>query len=102
VAIVEHIGTSSLIFVPNEHDFDVPELAPILDVYARGKGIDARRRTQLCKLAWDLTGDSFGGRQQLYERLHSGDPEAVMRTVYQRYDVAPAVAMVERLLGWDD
>jgi 4-hydroxyphenylacetate 3-monooxygenase oxygenase component len=100
VAIVEHIGTSSLIFVPSEHDFDVAELAPILDLYAKGKDIDARRRTQLCKLAWDLTGDSFGGRQQLYERLHSGDPDVVMRGVYQRYDIAPAVAMVERLLGW--
>ncbi|SDR34332.1 4-hydroxyphenylacetate 3-monooxygenase/anthranilate 3-monooxygenase (FAD) / 4-hydroxyphenylacetate 3-monooxygenase [Rhizobiales bacterium GAS113] len=97
IDIMEHIGTSSLIFNPSEKDFAVPELRPLLDLYGRGRGVDALTRTKLCKLAWDLTGDAFGGRQQLYERLHSGDPKAVLAGVYQRYDKAPAVAMVERL-----
>ncbi|MGE5147061.1 MAG: 4-hydroxyphenylacetate 3-hydroxylase family protein [Candidatus Eiseniibacteriota bacterium] len=98
VDIVEHIGTSGLIFLPNEKDFDVPELKPYLDVYFRGREVTAYDRTRLSKLGWELTGDSFGGRQQLYERLHSGDPNVIQAAVYQRYDPKPAVAMVNRLL----
>ena len=40
-----------------------------------GPGIDARRRLELMKLAWDMTGTEFGSRAGLYERLYSGDPE---------------------------
>ncbi|HWE20811.1 MAG TPA: 4-hydroxyphenylacetate 3-hydroxylase N-terminal domain-containing protein [Hyphomicrobiaceae bacterium] len=99
VGIMEHIGTSSLIFLPGEKDLEAPELQRLLGVYARGRGIDAVRRTRLSKLAWDLTGDAFGGRQQLYERLHSGDPSTIISAVYQRYDTTQAIAMVEALLG---
>lgn len=99
VNILEHVGTSSLIFLPNEKDFAVPELKPLLDVYYRGKDVAAYDRTKLSKLAWELTGNSFGGRQQLYERLHSGDPNTILAGVYQRYDASGAVAMVNRLLS---
>lgn len=71
VELVEHIGTSSLIFLPTAEDWDQPELKRHLDVYLRGKGATGLDRYKLCKLAWELTGDAFGGRQQLYERLHS-------------------------------
>ncbi len=98
INIIEHIGSSSLIFMPTEKDFDVPELRPLLDLYVRGKGISAIDRVKLCKLAWDLTGDQFGGRQQLYERLHSGDPQTVVSLAYQQYDKSKAVKMVQRLL----
>ncbi len=99
VSIIEHIGTSSLIFLPGENDLVTPELKPLLDVYARGRGVNALARTRLCKLAWELTGDAFGGRQQLYERLHSGSPDTITAGVYLRYDKRKATAMVEELLG---
>jgi 4-hydroxyphenylacetate 3-monooxygenase oxygenase component len=99
VNIVEHIGSSSLLFSPGEKDFDRPELRPLIDLYARGRGVSAIDRVKLCKLTWDLTGDQFGGRQQLYERLHSGDPQAVISLAYQQYDTKKAVKMVERLTG---
>jgi 4-hydroxyphenylacetate 3-monooxygenase len=99
INIVEHIGSSSLIFAPGEKDFGVPELRPFLDVYSRGKGVSAIDRVKLGKLAWELTGDQFGGRQQLYERLHSGDPQTVISLSYLQYDKSKAVKMVERLIG---
>jgi aromatic ring hydroxylase len=102
VGIVERIGSSSIIFNHSHADLIAPELQPLLDVYGRGKDIDAVRRTQLCKLAWDLTGDSFGGRQQLYERLHSGDPDSVLRANFSRYNPKAAKDMVASLLGWTD
>ncbi len=99
VTILEHIGTSSLIFVPTAEDFEAPELAPLLGLYGRGKEFSAVDRAKLCRLAWELTGDSFGGRQQLYERLHSGDPATILAAVYQRYDKRNAVDIVTRLLS---
>jgi 4-hydroxyphenylacetate 3-monooxygenase oxygenase component len=98
VTLLEHIGTSSLIFVPTSEDFETKELAPLLELYARGKDFSALDRAKLCRLAWELTADSFGGRHQLYERLHSGDPATIIAAVYQRYDKTKAVDIVTRLL----
>lgn len=98
VSILEHVGTSALVFTPTAEDFDVPELRRLIDVYGRGKGVDALYRHKLCRLAWELTADSFGGRQQLYERLHSGSPEVTIANAYHRYDKSNAVRMVNQLL----
>jgi aromatic ring hydroxylase len=98
VAILEQIGTSGLIFLPQEKDFAAPELRRLIDLYYRGRATSAYDRTKLAKLAWELTGDGFGGRQQLYERLHSGDPNVIVGAVYQRYNKAEAIKMVEELL----
>jgi aromatic ring hydroxylase len=76
----------------------VPELRPFLELYGRGKDFSALDRAGLSRLAWELTADSFGGRQQLYERLHSGDPATIIAAVYQRYDKTNAVDIVKRLL----
>ncbi len=54
---------------------------------------------KLCKLAWELTCDTFAGRQGLYERLHRGDPARNVGIVYQDYDKSRAVALVQRLLA---
>ena len=56
---------------------------------------------KLCRLAWELTSDSFAGRQELYERLHHGDPIRNVALVYQDHDKSPAVALVRRLLDLD-
>src|SRR5260370_345659 len=56
-------------------DYAHPEVGPLMDKWLIGPGIDAKRRLELMKLAWDLTGSEFGSRAGLYERLYSGDPE---------------------------
>jgi 4-hydroxyphenylacetate 3-monooxygenase oxygenase component len=99
INIFEHIATSAPVFTPTAEDFDAEELRPLLDVYGRGKGVDAHYRYKLCRLAWELSSSSFGGRQQLYERLHSGAPEVIISAAYQRYDKSKGVAMVNRIIG---
>ena len=98
VELVEHIGTSSLIFLPNAEDWDAPELRKHLDVYMGGKDTSAMDRYKLCKLAWELTGDAYGSRQQLYERLHSGDPNMMVAQPYRQFDVEPGVELVSKFL----
>ena len=101
VDLLRHIGTSAQLGTPMDADFDVPELLPYLERYYRGRNMSARERVRLCKLAWELTGDSFAGRQTLYERLHHGDPVRNVAIVYQAYDKSRAVALVERLLAME-
>jgi 4-hydroxyphenylacetate 3-monooxygenase/anthranilate 3-monooxygenase (FAD)/4-hydroxyphenylacetate 3-monooxygenase len=101
VDLVEHIGTSASIFVHTAQDWQNPEIRKFLDVYMRGHETAGIDRHRLCKLAWELTGDGYGRRQQLYERLHSGDPAMMVAGAYRRFDVGPGVAMVNRLLAMD-
>jgi len=98
VELVEHIGTSSLIFLPNAEDWDTPEIRKHLDVYMRGKKIPPKDRYKLCKLAWELTGDAYGSRQQLYERLHSGDPNMMVANAYKNFDLSDGVELVSKFL----
>ena len=58
-----------------EADYANPDVGRLMDEWLIGPGIDARRRLELMKLAWDMTGSEFGSRAGLYERLYSGDPE---------------------------
>lgn len=98
VELVEHIGTSSMIFLPNAEDWDVSDLRRHLDIYMRGKDTAPMDRYKLCKLAWELTGDAYGSRQQLYERLHSGDPNAMVANAYKNYDLSDGVELVSKFL----
>src|SRR5205085_5538143 len=74
VDVLRHVGTSSMVGTPMAGDFAAPELEPLLERYFHGRGVSARERVKICRLAWELTADSFAGRQTLYERLHHGDP----------------------------
>jgi len=97
--LLEHIGTSSLMFLPTAEDWDVPELRRHLDIYMRGKGTSGIDRHKLCKLAWDLSGDSFGSRQRLYDRLHSGAPEVMVAGAYHQFDLQRGIRAIAQLLS---
>ncbi|MDP6644889.1 MAG: 4-hydroxyphenylacetate 3-hydroxylase N-terminal domain-containing protein [Rhodospirillales bacterium] len=99
--LVEHIGTSSTIFTHSAEDWDNPEIKKYLDTYMRGHNTTPLDRHKICKLAWELTGDSYGRRQQLYERLHSGDAEVVKAGPGKSFDFAPGLDRLGNLLGLD-
>lgn len=101
VSLLEHIGTGAMIFNQTREDLDVPELKPLLDIYGRGKDTGSAARQKLARLAFELSGEAFGSRQQLYERLHSGDPYVWMANAYRSHDKTRAVDAVNRLLGTD-
>jgi|TARA_R110002096_G_scaffold426421_1_gene636182 4-hydroxyphenylacetate 3-monooxygenase len=99
IELVEHIGTSSLIFLPTAEDWDNPEIKEYLDVYMRGKDSSPLDRHKLCKFAWDLTGDGFGSRQQMYERLHSGDPNVMVANAWRNTDLSHARKLISEFLN---
>jgi len=74
-ADVLRLAAGSGVLAMTGADYAHPEVGPLMDKWLVGPGIDARRRLELMKLAWDMTGSEFGSRAGLCERLYSGDPE---------------------------
>ncbi len=98
VDLIRRLSGSGLIMTPTEKDFQNPEVAPYVEKYLQGKGVSAKRRVALFKLAWDLVGEPFGSRQLQYEWFYAGDPFFNRARFYRSPAVQKYKAMVERLL----
>jgi 4-hydroxyphenylacetate 3-monooxygenase len=98
VEIIQLISSSSLMAVPSEADF-ASALRPDLDRYlAAAAGAPAQDRVALYRLAWDVAGSAFGGRQVLYERFFFGDPVRMAGALVDTTDLAPLAARVDEFL----
>ena len=95
--IVQLLGSSSLMALPAEADFDT-QVAPELERYLATESTGARDRVRLFHLAWDVACSAFGGRQVLYERFFGGDPVRNHMLLYQGYDKQSAMDRVQRFL----
>lgn len=96
--VIRQLSGSGLIMTPTEKDFANPEIAGYLEKYLRGKDMAARDRVQLFKLAWDMMGEPFGGRQLQYEWFYSGDPYFTRSRFYRSPVAKDYKNMVSRLL----
>ena len=95
--IVQLLGSSSLMVLPTESDFQA-EIAPELERYLATETAGAKDRVRLFHLAWDVACSAFGGRQILYERFFGGDPVRNTMLLYQGYDKTNATDRVQRFL----
>ena len=95
--IVQLLGSSSLMVLPGESDFDGP-IAPELEHYLATGTAGACDRVRLFHLAWDVACSAFGGRQVLYERFFGGDPVRNTMLLYQGYDKTNAIDRVQHFL----
>ena len=95
--IVQLLGSSNLMALPTEADFDTP-VAPELERYLATESTGARDRVRLFHLAWDVACSAFGGRQVLYERFFGGDPVRNAILLYEGYNKQPAMDRVQRFL----
>lgn len=99
--VIRQVSGSGLIMTPTEKDFANPEIAPYVEKYLQGKGVPAKRRVQLFKLAWDMIGEQFGSRQLQYEWFYAGDPYFTRSRFYHSPVVKQHKAMVDKLLQTD-
>ncbi|HZS03102.1 MAG TPA: 4-hydroxyphenylacetate 3-monooxygenase, oxygenase component [Chloroflexota bacterium] len=99
VEILQLIGSSGLMATPTEADLAAPELAADVEKYYQGATLGGHERVRLFRLAWDVAGSDFGGRQVLYERFFGGDPWVIQATRFTGYDRAAAVGRVRALLA---
>jgi len=97
--IIDHLqqlGGGGYVSVPHEKTMEMAGLA--IDKYFRGATTDGKGRVALFRLAWDLIGSSWAGRQELYERFFFGDTQRMKALNYQFYDKAAATQMVAHIL----
>src|ERR1700730_6395739 len=103
VEIVQTLAAGGFFYAPSEADLGSAEIRPYIDRYVRGRaGVAGEERIALFKLAWDVTGESFGQRMAQYVRFYSGDPIRLTAGFYTQYPKAPLFEMVERALGRRD
>ena len=95
--IVQLLGSSSLMALPSEGDFDAA-IGPEVVRYLATDTSDARERVRLFRLAWDVACSAFGGRQVLYERFFGGDPTRNALLLYRNYNRDGAVERVRGFL----
>ena len=103
VEIIQTLAGGGFFQSATEADFLNPEIRPFIDKYLKGRpGFDAEERVRLFKLAWDITGETFGQRIQQYVHFHSGDPYRNAAASYVAYDKEPLFELVDRALGKRD
>src|SRR5713101_8262393 len=101
VEILQLLGSSSFMIIPSEADFRGP-LAPAIEQYLATDAATARDRVKLFRLAWDLAGSAFGGRQVLYERFFASDPLTRARVLNAIYPKQEVMERVLEFLGRSD
>ncbi|TCZ74705.1 4-hydroxyphenylacetate 3-monooxygenase, oxygenase component [Paenibacillus albiflavus] len=84
IEIVQLIGSSGLIMIPDESDFN-SGISGLLNYYLKAINLDAKENVQLSRLAWELSVSSFGGRQAVYERFFFGNSSSVNNRLYHGY-----------------
>jgi 4-hydroxyphenylacetate 3-monooxygenase len=97
VEIIQLNSSSSLMAAPSEADF-ASALLPEIERYFASAGALARDRVALYRLAWDVAGSAFGGRQTLYERFFFGDPVRMASALVDNTDLKPLVARIDDFL----
>lgn len=97
--IIRIIGGSGIVMQPSERDMAAEALRPYLDLYMKGKGVDVDFKARLFRLAYELVGDRFGLRQQLYETWNRGDIAKSRAALYETYpDRTECEVKVKRLI----
>jgi len=98
VEILQLLGSSSLMIIPSETDFQSP-LAPEIEQYLATDAAAARDRVKLFRLAWEIAGSAFGSRQVIYERFFASDPLARARALNAIYPKGELMERVREFLG---
>ena len=95
--ILHLLGSSSLMALPTEVDFNGP-LAPEIRRYLETDTASAQERVKVFRLAWDTCCSAFGSRQVLYERFFQGDRLRNMVILNSLYDKEPMTRWVREFL----
>ncbi len=85
--IVKQIGAGGFTQLPSEmiENFD-KTLHPLLEKYYKGAKVDAKVKTALFRIGWELVGSTLGARHDLYERYYTGDPVRIKALFFEQYD----------------
>jgi 4-hydroxyphenylacetate 3-monooxygenase len=101
VEIIQLNSSSHLMATPSERDFASP-IKSELEKYYPAAGADAHERVALYRLAWDVAGSAFAGRQVLYERFFFGDPVRMASALVDNTALKPLTQRIKDFLNRTD
>ncbi len=103
VDIARELSGGSMIMLPSSHkEFSDPEFAGDMERYVASPGFKSRERVALLKMAWDIIGTEFAGRQQQYEKFYGGASFLIKQNMYRTYDFESAKRLVGTALSLAD
>jgi 4-hydroxyphenylacetate 3-monooxygenase len=99
IDMARELSGGAMIMLPSSRlDYDNTETARDLERYVASPGYPSKKRVAFLKLAWDLIGSEFAGRQQQYEKFYGGPSIVNKLHVYRNYDFAEAKRLAEGAL----
>lgn len=75
--LMQEVLTSSLVLTGGASDLESPEIGPYVERYFRNNAPSTRDHLRMLAIAGDLVQSAFSGRNLLYERLQSGEPDGM-------------------------
>ena len=85
VAMIRELCGGGLIQLPSSRDdYLNPDMALDIEKYIQSPGFPSRERVKLLKLAWDILGSEYAGRQWQYELFYAGAPHLVKNRVFRQ------------------
>ena len=97
-AVRDLCGSGMFRFPANTNAFEAPEVNATFERFWGGPPGPALEEMHLFRLAWDLVGSEFAGRQQHYERFYAGPPFVVRGHNYREAPWNALDAIVTGLL----
>ena len=85
---MEQILTSSLIQTGGPSDLAEPEIGPLVSRYFAGGAPSTRDHLRVLAVASDLVQSAFANRNQLYERLWGGEPDAIRQRLHRNTELS--------------
>ena len=79
-------------------DLASPVVGPYVERFFRGGAPSTREHLQLLAVATDMVQSAFASRTHLYERLPSGEPDAMRARLANRFDPTSLAERVRRFL----
>lgn len=103
VGALRELAGGGMIMLPSSvRDFDVPELAALIEKTQQSPAADAVQKVKFYKLAWDAVGSEFGSRHLQYEMFYAGATFVTKGHSFRTYDWSKASALLDRMLATYD
>lgn len=96
--VIAEFSAGSAVGVPDFRSFSNPDIAKMLKSALTSDLMIAEERMLLLNLAWDITSESFGQRQRVYEFLHGGNPMFIHLQHLRHTDLTQANQMIDKVL----
>jgi 4-hydroxyphenylacetate 3-monooxygenase len=89
IGLLQDVGSQSLVNIPTQATFDNPTVGPVLEDMLSSRLGSARDRARVTRLAIDLSADSYGGRQTLFELFNALPWTNQRDQLVMRFDLEP-------------